>query len=76
VDVPGPDDLEANGDFLDHEYSLARGGTTVAAVSKRLFSWTDTYGVDIAEGEDDVLTLASTVVIDMVCHGDRKGGGD
>ena len=30
------------------------------------------YGVDIADGEDDVLILASTVVIDMVCHGDNK----
>ncbi len=28
----------------------------------------DTYGVEIADGEDDILILASTVVIDMVCH--------
>lgn len=74
VDVPGPDDLEAEGDFLDHEYSFIRHGTTVANVSKRWLSWTDTYGVEIAEGEDDLLVLASSVVIDMVCHGDRKGG--
>lgn len=72
VDVPGPDDLEAEGDFLDHEYAFTRGGRAVAAVSKRWFSWTDTYGVDVAEGEDDVLLLASTVVIDMVCHADEK----
>lgn len=68
VDVPGPDDLEAEGDFLDHEYVFRRGDRTVAAVSKQWFSWSDTYGVDIAEGEDDVLILASTVVIDMACH--------
>jgi hypothetical protein len=35
-------------------------------------SWTDSDGVDIAEGEDDVLILAATVVIDMACHGDRQ----
>jgi uncharacterized protein YxjI len=74
VDVPGPDDLEAEGDFIDHEYRFARDGRTVATVSKQWFSWTDTYGVEIADGEDDVLILASTVVIDMVCHGDQKGG--
>ncbi len=68
VDVPGPDDLEAEGDFLDHEYSFTRHGQTVATVSKQWFSWTDTYGVDVADGEDDVLILASTVVIDMACH--------
>jgi uncharacterized protein YxjI len=72
VDVPGPDDLEAEGNFSDHEYTFARDGQSVAQVSKRWFSLSDTYGVDIADGEDDILILASTVVIDMVCHGDKK----
>jgi uncharacterized protein YxjI len=72
VDVPGPDDLEANGDFLDHEYSFNRGDRTVAAVSKKWFSWTDTYGVDVADGEDPVLVLASAVVVDQACHPDKK----
>ena len=68
VDVPGPDDLEAQGSFLEREYNFTRHGREVAQVSKRWFAWTDTYGVDIAEGEDDLLILATTVVIDMVCH--------
>jgi uncharacterized protein YxjI len=72
VDVPGPDDLEARGNFLDMEYEFTRGGETVATVSKRWFSLRDTYGVDIAEGEDDVLILASTVVIVLCCHADQK----
>ena len=72
VDVPGPDDLEAQGSFLDHEYTLERNGRAVAEVSKRWFSWTDTYGVDIADGEDDVLILATAVVIDMVCHQESR----
>jgi uncharacterized protein YxjI len=72
VDVPGPNDLEAKGNFTDHEYLFERATKTVATVSKRWFSWTDTYGVEIAEGEDDILILASTVVIDMACHQDRE----
>src|SRR4029450_11207694 len=68
VDVPGPDDLEATGDFLDHEYEFRRGDEVVATVSKRWFTWTDTYGIDVAPGEDDVLVLASAVVIDLCCH--------
>lgn len=72
VDVPGPDDLEASGDLLDHEYTFRRHGRVVAEVSKRWFSWTDTYGVDIADGEDDLLILASAVIIDLVCH-DEQG---
>ena len=72
VDVPGPNDLEAQGDFLDHQYVFTRNGSQVAEVSKQWFALGDTYGVQIAQGEDDVLILASTVVIDMVCHGDSK----
>lgn len=72
IDVPGPDDIVAEGSFADYEYSFSRMRGPVAHVSKRFFSWTDTYGVDIAEGEDDILILASTVVIDLCCH-ERRG---
>ncbi len=72
VDVPGPDDLEAQGDFLDLEYIFQRGGRPVAQVSKQWFTWADTYGVEIADHQDDILILASAVVIDMVCHADNK----
>jgi len=71
VDVPGPNDLEARGNFTDHEYTFVRGDRTVASVSKAWFRMTDSYGVDVADGEDDVLLLASTVVIDMCCHADK-----
>jgi len=70
VDVPGPDDLLAEGDFTDHEYRFTRHGQVIAGVSKQWFSWTDSYGVDIAPGEDDILILACTVVMDMACHED------
>jgi uncharacterized protein YxjI len=70
VDVPGPDDLEAEGDFTDHEYAFTRAGRVVATASKRWFSFTDTYGIEIAPGEDPVLILASAVVVDQACHPD------
>ena len=72
IDVPGPDDLEARGNFLDHEYTFDRAGREVARVSKKWFSLTDTYGIDIDDQEDDVLILASAVVIDLVSHPDQK----
>src|SRR4051812_30083269 len=55
ADGPTPDDLEIQGNLWDHEYTVSRSGQVVATVSKRWFSWADTYGVDIADGEDDVL---------------------
>lgn len=69
IDLPGPNDLVAKGDFMDMNYEIIRNdGGVVATISKKWFSWTDSYGVEIAPGNDDVLLLACTVVIDMACH--------
>jgi uncharacterized protein YxjI len=75
VDVPGPEDFKAEGNLTDHEYAFRRGPRTVATVSKRWFALGDTYGVDVDEGEDDVLLLASTIVIDLACHDDQHRSG-
>lgn len=72
IDVPGPDDLEAKGNFFDLEYTFFRGSREVARVSKSWFSIRDTYGVEIASGEDDPLILASAVVIDMISHDNER----
>ena len=64
-------DLEAKGSLSDHEYFISRDGESVAQISKRWFSLSDTYGVDIADSQDPVLILASTVVIDLCCHDKR-----
>ena len=73
--TPDPVDLEVAGDFWDHEYEFTRSGRTVAAVSKRWFSFSDTYGVDVAPGEDDVLILACTVAVDMTLEKSKNNNG-
>jgi uncharacterized protein YxjI len=65
IDVPGPDDLEMAGDLVDHEFTIRRGDRTVATISKRWFSMRDTYAVDVAEGENDLLILASVLALDL-----------
>ena len=71
VDVPGPDDLEAKGNFLEHEYVFERDGRDIARISKKWLSLSDSYAIDINEGEDDVVILAAAVVIDLVSHPDQ-----
>ncbi len=63
-DEHGPNDLEAQGNFTDHRYTFTHRGQVVAEVSESWFTIADTYGVDIAPGQDDVLILACTVVIE------------
>ena len=37
----------------------------MATVSKRWFSMRDTYAVDVAAGQDDLLILASVLALDL-----------
>ena len=66
----GPD-LHAQGNIVDHEYTIERDGDKVAEVSKRWFQVRDTYGVEVAPGGNDILILAATAVIDTMAHPDR-----
>lgn len=72
IEVKAGDDLVAQGDLLDHEYEIRRGSTPIAHVSKRWFTFRDTYGVTINSGEDDALILAIAVAIDEMVHDDKK----
>ena len=75
VDIPGPDDLEMVGDLFDHEYTVRRGGAVVATVSKAYFTMRDTYAVDVAAGEDDLLILASVLALDLAEDREREQRG-
>ncbi len=59
----GPD-LEVQGNILDHEYRIGN----VATISRKWFRVRDSYGVEVAPGQDDVLILAVSVVIDQMTH--------
>lgn len=67
VDIPGAKDLEVQGNILDHEYRIGH----VAEVSKKWFRVADTYGIEIAPGQNDVLIIAVTAAIDMMAHAGR-----
>jgi uncharacterized protein YxjI len=66
IEVEDGDDLEAKGNVTDHEYKIERDGDKVAEVSKRWFRIRDTYGIEVAPGQDDALILAVAVCIDRM----------
>jgi uncharacterized protein YxjI len=68
VHVSSGPDLEVQGNILDHEYTIEAAGQKVAEVSKRWFRLTDSYGVEIAPEQNDVLILAATVAVDTMAH--------
>jgi uncharacterized protein YxjI len=70
IDIPGGADMEAQGDFLHHEYEIKQNGEKIAEVSKKWFRVADTYGVEVDPAGDAILILAITVCIDAMSHPD------
>ena len=68
VDLENGAELKVKGNIIDHEYEIERDGTKIAEVSKRWFRVRDTYGIEIAEGQNDALILATTVCLDEMAH--------
>ena len=68
VKVRNGPDLAVQGNILDHEYEIKEGRRKVAQVSKKWFRIRDTYGVEIAPDQEDVVILAVTVALDNMAH--------
>jgi uncharacterized protein YxjI len=66
VKIGGGPDLEIQGNILDHEYRIGEGRQKVGEVSKKWFRVRDSYGVEVAEGQNNALILAVTVAVDMM----------
>jgi len=69
VKVEDGPDLRVQGNIVDHEYEIEADGTKVAEISKRWFSVRDTYGVEIAPGQDAIIVLAVAVAVDAMADG-------
>src|SRR5215207_1765702 len=52
IEVEGSGDMSAKGNVLDHEYEIERDGDKVVEVSKRWLRVRDSYGIEVASGQD------------------------
>jgi len=68
VKVRNGPDMDVQGNILDHEYEIKEGRRKIAQVSKKWFRVRDSYGVEIAPDQEDVVILAITVAIDNMAH--------
>ena len=57
---------EIRGDFVAHEYEMKRGKEVVATVTKKWFSWGDTYLLDVADDADALTALGVMIAIDCI----------
>jgi uncharacterized protein YxjI len=64
IELSDGGELSAKGNIVDHEYEIERDGEKVAEISKRWFRIRETYGIEIAPGENHALLVAAAVCID------------
>jgi uncharacterized protein YxjI len=72
VDLADGSQLEAVGNILDKEFEITAGGQVLARISRAWFRTRDTYGVEVAPGQDDVLFLAIAVALDRIRRDDDE----
>ena len=65
--------LEAVGNILDKEFDIQDGAGPIAHISRSWFRIRDTYGVDIAPGQNDALVLCIAVGLDRIHHDEADG---
>lgn len=66
VDLEDGGELKITGKLTDHEYTIKGDHGKIAEISKKWFRVRETYGVAIAEEQDDALLLAITVAVDSL----------
>jgi uncharacterized protein YxjI len=69
VELKHGGEFKVKGHVLDHDYAIERDGDTVAEISKKWFRVRDTYGIEIAERQDDPLILAIAVCVEHMARG-------
>ena len=70
--IIGPD-WETEGDFLAHDYVITHNGQPIVSIAKEWMTWGDTYQLDIANPQDEIIALAVVLTID--CVTEPKSGG-
>lgn len=58
--------FELNGNIFDHDFEITKNNSVCAVISKRWFSLSDTYGIDISDNEDHAFILSMIIILDKV----------
>lgn len=67
VEVLNGPEMNVQSNILNHEYRIEAGRKKVAEISKKWFRIGDTYGVEIAPGQDNAF-LTITAALDQMAH--------
>ena len=71
IEIPGRGELEAVGNIIGKDFEIRDGHQVIAQVSRSWFRVRDTYGVDVAPGENDALIVCIAICLDRI-HDDTE----
>ena len=72
IDLAGGGRLEAVGNLIDKDFEIRDGGQVIARISRAWFRVRDTYGVDVAPGQDDALIICIAICLDRIHHDEER----
>jgi uncharacterized protein YxjI len=67
--------LEAVGNIIDKDFEIRDGHHVVARISRKWFRIRDTYGVEVAPGQNDALVIAIAVCLDRIHQEEEERHG-
>ena len=68
----GNTELKVEGSFFAHSFGILKEGRTIASIEKKVFSFGDSYEIDIEDESQLELLLFIVVIIDQVIHESEK----
>jgi uncharacterized protein YxjI len=72
IDLHHGGHLEAIGNIIDKDFKIRDGHHEVAHISRHWFKIRDTYGVEVANGQNDALILAMAICLDRIHHDEEE----
>ena len=57
---------EIEGKLMAHDYEIIKNGQLIVSISKEWMTWGDSYELDIANSEDEIVALAVVLTRDCV----------
>ena len=68
----GHQELEVQGTFFAHDFTVTKDNQEVASITKKLFAFGDSYEIDIHDEANQLLYMFIVIIIDQIIHESKK----
>ena len=72
IDLADGARLEAVGNIIDKDFDILDGQQAIARISRSWFRIRDSYGVDVAPGQNDALMICIAICLDRIHHDEER----